>query len=59
MRKKSQWTGKTGNIFPLKIDELEKLMKNKFENNEDLIFSTYEHQQKKIALFYINYQTES
>src|SRR5699024_4683138 len=47
----------TDAIFPLKIDELETLIKSKFENNsdEDLIFSSYEHQGQKIAVFGISY----
>ncbi len=48
-------------IFPLQINELEKIIKNKLENNadEDLLFSIYEHQGKKIALFGISYVVDT
>ncbi|WP_106498151.1 spore germination protein [Lentibacillus sp. Marseille-P4043] len=46
-------------IFPLKVDKLKQIMQSKFENNEDLIFSIYEHQGKKIAVFFISYQADS
>lgn len=38
--------------FPLKVEELESYIKSKFENNsdEDLMFSIYHHQNKKIAV---------
>ena len=57
MRKRRQKGKQTDAIFPLKIDELETLIKSKFENNsdEDLIFSSYEHQGQKIAVFGISY----
>ena len=44
-------------IFPLKVDELKILVKSTFENNsaEDLLFSIYEHNGKKIAVFGITY----
>lgn len=44
-------------IFPLKVDELEMLIRSKFENNsdEDLIFSIYQHQGKQITVFGIGY----
>ena len=48
---------KTKTGFPLKADELEILVKSTFEYNsdEDLIFSTYDHQGKKIVVFGISY----
>lgn len=45
--------------FPLKINELEQLMKDKMINNPDLIFSTYELQDKKIGVFFINYLVDT
>lgn len=47
----------TNTILPLTIEELELIVKSKFENKseEDLIFSIYEHQGKKIAVFGISY----
>lgn len=44
-------------VFPLKVDELEILIKGAFENNsaDDLLFSIYEHKRKKIAVFGITY----
>ncbi|WP_337019785.1 spore germination protein, partial [Oceanobacillus massiliensis] len=44
---------KSTEIFPLKIDQLEPMLQNKFDSNNDLSFSVYEHQNKKIAVFYI------
>lgn len=43
--------------FPLKIEHLEKIIKSQFKNHsaEDLFFSTYTHQDKKIAVFGIHY----
>ncbi|WP_067724934.1 spore germination protein [Oceanobacillus damuensis] len=46
----------SSNIFPIKIDQLEKLMISKFENNDDLSFTVFHHQNKNIAVFYIPYQ---
>lgn len=47
--------------FPLKVEELESYIKSKFENNsdEDLMFSIYHHQNKKIAVFGIRYLIDS
>lgn len=42
------------NIFPMKIEELEKLLQNRFENNPDLSFTVYDHENKKIAVFFIS-----
>lgn len=43
-------------IFPLKIRELESIIKSKFKKNpDDLLFSTYEHQGEKIAIFCLPY----
>src|SRR5699024_4303972 len=57
MRRKRQRNKQTDAIFPLQVNELESLIKSKFENNsnEDLIFSIYEHQGKKIAVFCLPY----
>lgn len=41
-------------IFPIKIDELKKILQSHFEmNKDDLSFTTYEKQGKKIAVFFI------
>ncbi|OZU87875.1 spore germination protein [Virgibacillus indicus] len=45
----------SSSLFPIKIDQFEKLLKSKFENNPDLSFSVYEHENKKAAVFYISY----
>lgn len=57
MNKISSDDKKNKSIFPLKVDELEILIKSTFEYNsdEDLLFSIYEHQGKKIAVFGISY----
>lgn len=46
--------------FPLKIKQLESLVKSQFKNNsaDDLIFSTYTHQNKQIAVFGITYMVD-
>ncbi|GAB3060838.1 spore germination protein [Virgibacillus ainsalahensis] len=54
MRKSRQ--KQSSKLFPIKVDKLEKLMQSRFEDNPDLNFSIYEHQNKKIAVFYISYQ---
>ncbi|WP_100011357.1 spore germination protein [Lentibacillus sediminis] len=48
----------SNNIFPIKVDKLKKQMESRFENNPDLVFTIYEHQKKKIAVFYIGYLVE-
>jgi len=56
MRKRRQWKK---NLFPLQIDELEKIIKDKFDSNNDLLFSTFNIQGKNVAVFYISYIVES
>ncbi|MBO1910027.1 spore germination protein, partial [Microvirga sp. 3-52] len=48
---------KTNTLFPLQMNELEVIIKSKFENHsdEDLLFSVYEHKGKKVAVFGITY----
>lgn len=48
----------SNSIFPIKVDKLKKQMESRFENNPDLVFTIYEHQKKKIAVFYIAYLVE-
>ena len=44
------------NIFPLKIKQLARMMKqNGKPLSDDIHFTIYEHQEKKIAVFYISY----
>jgi len=44
------------NIFPLKIKQLERMMKRNGNHlSDDLHFSIYQHQNKQIAVFYIPY----
>ena len=52
---------KTKTVFPLQVNELEIIIKSKFENHsdEDLLFSIYEHKGKKIAVFGISYLMDS
>ncbi|MBC5636568.1 spore germination protein [Ornithinibacillus sp. BX22] len=45
-------------IFPVTIDKLEKLLVDKFNNNPDLKFSKYNINDKKVAVFFIDYQVE-
>lgn len=56
MRQRRQWKR---SLFPLKINKLEKVIKSKFENKSDLLFSTYNIQGKNVAVFYISYIVES
>ncbi|WP_188456549.1 spore germination protein [Virgibacillus oceani] len=58
MRRNRNRKTNTDSIFPLKIDELKKIIKDKFEKNPDLTFNTYEQNNKKIAVFFISYQTD-
>ena len=50
-------TTKKDNIFPIKVDELEKILRSKFKTNPDLSFKVFEQQKKKIAVFFISYLT--
>src|SRR5690625_681100 len=56
MRKRRQWKK---NLFPLSIDELEKIIKSQFEKNTgtfpDLIFNTYTIQGERVAVFYLSH----
>lgn len=45
-------------IFPLTVDKLEKMLVDKFNNNPDLKFSKYNVNDKKVAVFFIDYQVE-
>lgn len=55
MRKRRQWKK---NLFPLNVDELEKIIKSQFVQNTgtfpDLIFNTYNLQGKNVAVFYLS-----
>ncbi|RKQ28644.1 spore germination protein [Oceanobacillus halophilus] len=51
-------TTKKDNIFPLKIEELEKKLNEEFDQNPDLSVTTYENKNKKALIFYITYQVE-
>lgn len=46
--------------FPLKVEQLESLIKSQFTNNsaEDLVFTVYTHQKKKIVVFGITYMLD-
>ena len=47
-------------IFPLKIKELESIIKGKFKKNpDDLLFSTYEHHGGNIAVFCLSYLVDT
>ncbi|MGP4106533.1 spore germination protein [Virgibacillus sp. L01] len=59
MRKNRRRKTQTKSIFPIKIEKLEKLLKDKFENNPDLIFSTFDIGEKKVCVFYISYQVQT
>src|SRR5690625_1496934 len=48
------------NIFPLKINQLLRTMKQNFKYLfDDLHFTIYEHQDKRIAVFYISYLVDT
>ncbi len=59
MRKNRRHKTQTNSIFPIKIEKFEKLLKDKFENNPDLIFSTFEIGEKKVCVFYLSYQVQT
>lgn len=46
--------------FPLKVEQLESLIKSQFKNNstDDLVFSIYTHENKNIAVFGISYMMD-
>ena len=46
-------------FFPTTINQLKETLEKQFENNSDLMFSSFTHQGKKLAVFYIPYQIES
>lgn len=41
--------------FPIKLDELQKQINRKFRNNSDISFTVYDHQDSKLAVFFIDY----
>lgn len=58
-RKKTEKTNKSETtIFPIKIDALEKFFKDKFHYHDDLKFTKYMVNKKKVAVFYIDYVIE-
>lgn len=60
MKRRYQREKQKNAIFPLEINKLESIIKSKFKKNpDDLFFSTYEHQDKKIAVFCLPYMTET
>lgn len=48
----------TKSSFPLKIDQLKEALNSNFEQNTDLSFSVYQQNNKKVAVFYIEYLVE-
>lgn len=57
MNNKENHIDQAKNVFPLKVDKLETLIKSTFEysSDDDLLFTIYEHQGSKIAVFGIAY----
>src|SRR5699024_128619 len=48
------------NIFPIKIDKLKHLIKKRFaKSSEDLLFTTYEIQDDRVAVFFLPYLTDT
>ncbi|WHX24791.1 spore germination protein [Virgibacillus halodenitrificans] len=46
--------------LPMKVDDLESFLKEKFEKNPDLVFSKYEQQNgKKVGVCFIGYQVDT
>lgn len=56
MRKRMK--SKPQKLFPITIEQLESILQSKMENDKDLQFTTYQHQDKSIAVFYIPYQVD-
>lgn len=60
MRKSRRQKKDVNNFFPIKLDELKKIMLGKFKNNDDLLFKIYEQDNnKKAAVFFISYQVNT
>ncbi|MBP2258768.1 spore germination protein [Virgibacillus alimentarius] len=55
MKRRMRSSKTTDSIFPLKVDEFEKILRRKFENNPDLLLSKYEHKGNKMIVFSIPY----
>ncbi len=57
MRRSKRSNGKSPNhFFPCTIDELKQELEKAFNNSPDLTFQTFTVEQKKIAIFYLQYQ---
>lgn len=52
MRKNKQLN--RSSIFPIKVNKLKSLLQSNFKNSPDLAFFIYEHQDKKIAIFFLS-----
>ncbi len=50
---------KETDIFPIKLDKLEKILKREFNNDPDLKFNQYTVGDKRVAVFFIDYQIDS
>jgi len=60
MRSRYKRNRQRNGVFPLKINELEIKIKSKFKKNpDDLLFSTYEHQETKLAVFCLSYLVDT
>ncbi|WP_121604831.1 spore germination protein [Virgibacillus sp. Bac332] len=46
---------KTSSIFPSKLEDLQAILQQKFDHNSDLNYTIYNHQNQRIAVFYITY----
>lgn len=57
MRNKDQ--NNKEHIFPSKIEVVERIIKENMKNNPDLTFATYNLQDKKIIIFFINYLVDT
>lgn len=57
MRKNKQLN--RSSIFPIKVNKLKSLLQSNFKNSPDLAFFIYEHQDKKIAIFFLSYLVQS
>lgn len=60
MRNKYRRDKQTKKIFPLIIDKLEQIISANFKkSSSDLLFKTYTHQGKRIAVFYLPYLVDT
>ncbi|MCT1578605.1 spore germination protein [Oceanobacillus iheyensis] len=54
----NRFRSKNNNPFPLTIEELKKILEKQYAYSSDLSFTVYEHEEQKIAVFYIQFSVD-